>query len=226
LLQALKSLSARLFRWGSAAAIGGVFLLNTQNAFAHPHVFAEANLEIVRNDAGEATEIRHVWRFDELFSSSLFLDFDANGNGVFDIEELDDIANVTKTSLADFDYYTDVRNGDEFVDLLPPGTYFADYQDGQLLLVLSIALANPQSMQGDFRISVSDPTYYVAMDFVGEDAITLSGGGEQCSHEIVRPDFDALYARDAEKLERLFAAGPDEEVEGSDDYLTWVMFKC
>jgi ABC-type uncharacterized transport system substrate-binding protein len=203
------------------------FLCLAGLANAHPHVFVEANLEIVRNEAGDAVEIRHVWRFDELFSSSLFLDFDANGNGSFETEELDDIANTTRTSLADYHFFTDVRVSGEMVDLAEPDVFFADYQDGQLLLVLSMAFRTPQSMKGtDFRISVSDPTYYVAVDFVGDDAVLLSGGGGQCQHEIVRPDFDALYARDADKLERLFSAGPDEEVEASDDYLTWVNFTC
>ena len=44
--------------------------------------------------------------------------------------------------------------------------------------------------------------------------------------QIVVPDFDELYARDAKRLEELFAAGPDEKVEASEDYLTWVEFSC
>ena len=38
---------------------------------AHPHVFAEANLELLSNDVGGLEEIRHVWRFDEFFSASV-----------------------------------------------------------------------------------------------------------------------------------------------------------
>lgn len=216
-----------MHRFKTAVLAMPALLLSSGFAIAHPHVFAEANLEIVRNAAGEATEIRHVWRFDELFSSSLFLDFDANGNGAFEIAELEDIANTTRTSLADYDYYTEVRTGEDPVDIDPPSVYFAEFQDGQLLLVLSMNIRVPQQMSGtNFKVSVSDPTYYVAIDFAGETAVTTSGDGGQCGHEIVRPDFDALYARDADKLEALYAAGPDEQVEASDDYLTWVNFTC
>ena len=82
------------------------------SCLAHPHVFIEANLEVVRNDKGEATEIRHVWRFDELFSSSLFLDFDENGNGKLDENELQEIAGITKESIAKYNFYTEIRNGE------------------------------------------------------------------------------------------------------------------
>ena len=51
-------------------------LVSGTYAFAHPHVFVDANIEIVRNDKGEFTELRHVWRFDELFSATIILDFD------------------------------------------------------------------------------------------------------------------------------------------------------
>ena len=196
-------------------------------AGAHPHVFIEANLEIVRNEKGDATNIRHVWRFDELFSSSLLLDFDTNGNGQLDEPELQEIASITRESIGKFNFYTEIRNGERVGNFYEPDPYFVDLQDGQLLIVLSLELEKPEPMNtGGFRIAVSDPTYYVAVDLIDESSVTISGNEGGCSHEIVRPDFDALYAADAQRLAQLFAAGPDEEVEASEDYLTWVHFTC
>jgi len=211
------------------AVFCGLFLLlgEVQRANAHPHVFLEANLEIVRNEKGEVTDILHVWRFDEIFSSSMVLDFDENGNTILEIPELEMIANETRASLSQYSYFTHVKDGDKDIALKSPDPYLVDFQDGQLLLIMSIALETPHMLGPEgFKIAVSDDTYYVAVEIADNDSIQISGKNTNCQWNIERPDFDALYARDAERLSDLFAAGPDEEVEGSDDYLTWVEFSC
>lgn len=217
-MTAMAGLAAGLF-WPAAPAL------------AHPHVFAEANLEIVRNGEGKATHIRHVWRFDELFSATVVLDFDSNGDGRLDHGELAEVGAIVSESLADFNFYTEVRNGEAVVDFYEPDPFLVDYQDGQVIMILSLELVSPQGMLGDgFRVAVSDPTYYVAIDFFSDEAIQVSSAAESgtaaCVSQIVVPDWDALYARDAERLAQLFAAGPDEDVEASEDYLTWVHFSC
>lgn len=202
-------------------------LILPMEASAHPHVFIEANVEIVRNAEGKATDIRHVWRFDEFFTASLVLDFDDNGNGILDQEDLQTIADETKASLADYNYYTEIRNGEEVVGFYAPDPYLVDYQDGQLIIILSLQLQNPTLVgPKGFKVAVSDPTYYVAVELMDEKSITFVGNDLGCSSEIIRPDFDALYAEDAERIAKLLDAAPDEEVEASDDYLTWINLEC
>jgi len=201
-------------------------------ANAHPHVFIEANLEIVRDSAGNATDIRHVWRFDEIFSSSLILDYDDNGSGALDPEELAIIARETKTSLAEYNFFTEIKQGEEIVEFEAPEPYLVDMDSGQLVMIMSLKLRQPAPMGKDgFKVAVSDPTYYVAVEMRGEspfeqNAVEVSGNGAGCTSKIIVPDFDALYAKDAKRLAELFDAGPDDEVEASDEYLTWVHFSC
>lgn len=205
----------------------GLLLSSVPPGLAHPHVWIEANLEIVRNDKGEATEIRHVWRFDEIFSSSLVLDFDDNGNGQLDEKELEEIGKVTRASLAEYNFYTEVREGSNIVDFYEPEPYIIDFKNGQLLMIMALELTKPQPMGAKgFRVAVSDPTYYVAVELPDPTAVTVSGNGKACTSEIVVPDWDELYARDADRLADLFAASPDEKVDASEDYLTWVEFSC
>ena len=201
-------------------------------ANAHPHVFIEANLEIVRDAMGNATDIRHVWRFDEIFTSSLVLDFDDNGSGALDPEELANIAKETKISLAEYNFFTEIKQGEEIVEFEEPDPYLVDLDNGQLIMIMSLKLLKPAPMKKDgFKVAVSDPTYYVAVEMRGQapfeqNAVQVSGNGEGCTSEIVVPDFDALYAKDAKRLAELFDAGPNDEVEASDEYLTWVHFSC
>jgi ABC-type uncharacterized transport system substrate-binding protein len=49
-------------------------------AHVHPHVFAEARLEVDVDPAGTVTALRHVWRFDDVFSSTVLVEFDKNGS--------------------------------------------------------------------------------------------------------------------------------------------------
>lgn len=221
-------LSGETIRVISTAGVVGILAIATPGtANAHPHVFIEANLEVVRNDKGEATEIRHVWRFDEFFSSSLLLDFDANGNGKLDESELQEIAGITRQSIAEYNFYTEVRNGETVGNFYEPEPYIVDQDGSHLLIIMSLELEKPMAMGAEgFKIAVSDPTYYVAVDLQDEGSVLVSGNDKGCRYEIVRPDFDKLYAEDAQRLADLFAAGPDDEVEASDDYLTWVEFKC
>ncbi len=61
-------------------------------ALAHPHVFAEARMEVVIGDQGVIDELRHVWRFDELFSSTVLVEFDTSANLKLEAEELAELA--------------------------------------------------------------------------------------------------------------------------------------
>jgi ABC-type uncharacterized transport system substrate-binding protein len=63
-------------------------------------VFAEARLEVDTSANGQITELRHVWRFDEVFSSSVMLDFDRNGNFELDMRNWPSISEVVTASLA------------------------------------------------------------------------------------------------------------------------------
>ena len=78
---------------GLAAALG---LLLATPALSHPHIFAEARLEIVGADDGTVKELRNVWRFDEVFSSSVLLDFDQNTNLKLDEAELAELEERVK----------------------------------------------------------------------------------------------------------------------------------
>lgn len=196
-------------------------------ANAHPHVFIESNLEIFRDDNGKAAELRHVWRFDAVFSSSIVVDFDKNTNNALEVEELEAIATTIKTNLKEYDYFTAVKLGNEEVELDLPKLFFADYQDGQLILIVVMTLKTPIDIVGkQFSVSVSDPSYYVAVEFSDKNSIEVTGGGGKCKSSIEVPDFDTLYSQNPEVFENDFQGSDDSEIFNSDDYLTWVHFDC
>ncbi|MGQ3281388.1 MAG: DUF1007 family protein, partial [Shinella sp.] len=60
--------------------VAGAAFIAPAVAFAHPHIFAEARLEVVAGEDGTVSELRNVWRFDDMFSASVVMDFDKNSN--------------------------------------------------------------------------------------------------------------------------------------------------
>lgn len=218
------------FRSTNSSRVGALALLAMMlplpSAIAHPHVTVEANLEIMRDDAGNVIELRHVWRFDELFSTTVLLDFDANGNNVLEPDELAKVSETVSLSMAEQDYFTEVRVGPETVAFKPPERVMVDYVDGQVLMFFSLGFDEPLAFTSEpFKVSVSDPTYYVAMEIVDESAVQVTGKGSACGVEIARPDFDKLMSQNQTTLTEQFFNDPKNDGLG-DEWLTWITLKC
>jgi ABC-type uncharacterized transport system substrate-binding protein len=79
-------------------------------AHAHPHVFAEARLEVAVAPDGHVEALRHVWRFDELFSSTVLLEFDADTDNRLEEPELEEVASVVTESIAEFGYFQTITS--------------------------------------------------------------------------------------------------------------------
>lgn len=206
----------------SAALIAALVLPVPANA--HPHVFVEANLEIVRDDQGNITELRHVWRFDELFSTTVVLDFDANTNNILEPDELEEVSKTVTQSVGQENFFTEIRLGNGNVEFVPPEKINVDYKDGQLLMFFATTLKSPvKPGDGDFKVSVSDPTYYVAMDIADDAAVMISGNSTGCSTQVQRPDYDKLMSQTMTTED--FFNNPSGAGLG-DAWMTWVTLKC
>jgi ABC-type uncharacterized transport system substrate-binding protein len=180
-------------------------VFSSYEAQSHPHVFAEANLEILSNDVGNVEEIRHVWRFDEFFSASVLIDFDTNSNLKLDPEELEEIGSVVHKSLAEFGYYTDLEVNGQSVAMAAPDFIVADYVDDQLLMFFAMAPAHPLKLEGKISVGVFDPTFYASIDFLNDSDLKFTGPSvDQCEKSVLRPDPDEVLAQNEGSLTEAF----------------------
>ncbi len=63
----------------------------------------------------------------------------------------------------------------------PPKIFLADFKDEQLVLIVAMDLKEPQEIAGKkFSVSVSDPSYYVAVEILDEKSIEVTGDGGAC----------------------------------------------
>lgn len=204
-------------------------LLAAGGAAAHPHVFADSRMEVVGDTAGTLVAVRNVWRMDELFSTSVVVDFDKNANGVLDDDELQAIGDTVKESIAEWGFYTFVRSGGKAVKMHPPAEIRALFQDGQLLMFFEMQAGEPIDLKTQ-GISVAnfDETFYVAFAFEDEGSFELVDLPANCAKTIIEPDEDEAAQRWMASIATL---GPDETVpaNGADfanALATWVEVKC
>lgn len=178
-------------------------------AFAHPHIFVDAQFEAVANADGRLSEVRDIWRFDEVFSSSVVLDFDKNQNGTLDASELEDVAKTVRTSMAKYNYYTNITVNGKAVVLAMPDIIHASYDNQALILSFSQKPVAPTSLKGLTIFGIYDSTLYTALDFAGDNDIKTSGPGfASCKRKVVRPDSKEILAENQAMLTTLFFNDP------------------
>jgi len=180
------------------------------SAFAHPHIFVQARLEVVAGPDGNIKELQNVWRFDEVFSSSVMMDFDKNGNLKLDPDELQAVGATVRDSLADYDYYVNMSLNGKVIKVLKPDVIHVDYKDGQLLMFFKVAPAEPMPMKGNrLSFGIYDPTLYTSIDFPTDgDLVTLGDGFKSCTSKVVRPDPDQVIAENKTSLTDAFFNDP------------------
>ena len=74
-------------------------------AAAHPHVYITFETTVLY-DKGTFAGVRHKWTFDEFYTTMAIEGLDKNKDGVYDREELAELAKVNIEGLKDFAYFT------------------------------------------------------------------------------------------------------------------------
>ncbi|UIJ72761.1 DUF1007 family protein [Aurantimonas sp. HBX-1] len=196
-------------RMAGAAALIAI-MGTTAPALAHPHVFAEAKVEIVGTPDARLAAIRNVWRMDELFSSSVLVDFDKNANGTLDQDELVEIGATVKESIAEWDFYTFVETAGRAVKMSPPDVIHTLYEDGQLLMFFEMRAAEPVDLAaGKLTVANFDDTFFVAFDVASEADFQLIDMPKQCTKQYVVPDADVAAQQ---WMDSVASLGPDESI--------------
>ncbi|WP_163267346.1 DUF1007 family protein [Chelativorans alearense] len=194
----------------TATAMGTVAVLSATSAPApaHPHVFAEARLDVAISKDSKVEALRHVWRFDDLFSSTVLVEFDQNQDLELDADELQEVANVVHESLAEFDYFQIVTDDGRDVAMEPPEKLIADFTDNQLIILFESRPKEPLELQGKLDFGVYDPTFYTAIDFTEDSYMAVENLPQGCSREVIRPDPDEAIAQNQQTLTDAFFNEP------------------
>ena len=181
---------------------------STAPALVHPHVLAEARLDVVVNPDQTVKSLRHLWRFDDLFSSTVLMEFDKNADLKLDDAELQDVSKTVYDSLAEFDYFQLVTADGKDVSMKPPPMLIANYEDDQLIILFESEPKDPLKLEGKVDFGVYDPTFYTAIDFVEDENMAVKDLPPTCTRSVIRPDPDEAIAQNQSNLTDAFFNDP------------------
>ena len=210
-MTSLASLHDRLARCGRAAALAAALMaMSPVAAPAHPHIFAEARLDVAVNEAGEVEALRHLWRFDDLFSATVIMEFDTNGDQQLDHDELETVSGVIYGSLEEFNYFQLVTRDGADVTMQRPPELMASMENNQLIVFFEAKPQDPLPLRGKLVFGVYDPTFYTAIDFVEDEYLAVDNLPSSCTRTVVRPDADEIVMQNQDTLTDEFFTDPTD----------------
>lgn len=193
---------SRIIAWTNCIFLGAGVI----SAQAHPHVFASAKMELVGSPDGKLQALRNIWRMDELFSSTVLVQFDQNKNAVFDDNERVIVGSTVKQSIAEWGFYTVLEAGDREVKLAPPDEIRVLGDNGQLLIFFEMSIAEPIETTGQKLTAFNlDESFYVAFDFADPGGVELLDM-PHCVKSMILPDEDEAVSQ---YMSSIAALGPD-----------------
>jgi ABC-type uncharacterized transport system substrate-binding protein len=176
----------------AASALLSIFAVAP--AAAHPHVFIENKVAFVF-DAGKVTALRLTWVFDDVFSDSLLMQFDADGDGTFDDLESKAVGEGVLPNLKMFHYFTYVFVDGKQLDPIDPADFVASVDDKRIVTFqMKVPLPQPvDPRSAALSAEIYDSEYYVQVDLAQQDPVTLENAdGAPCSATL-RDDAKRAY---------------------------------
>ena len=161
---------------------------------AHPHVWV-TDVTTFLFEGPELVGLRHHWQFDELFSSYVVEEHDADGNGVFDPAELAALEEGAFSNLAEYGYFTHARVDGARLPLTAVEDFQATIEDGLLMYEFTLPLPEPIDPAAvSFAVGVYDAEYYVEVLLDQHDPVRFRGmDSGACIYDIREDTENAIY---------------------------------
>ena len=166
-------------------------------AAAHPHVYIDMKTEFRFDDEGRLEALHITWIFDE-FYSAFAVDGGPKSNGTYDAKFLAALAEENLKNLAEWNYFAEVTSRGAALETgkAIEGTSIWNEETGRLSLAFTLPLKEARAAPPDAPINVRifDPTYYISIDYLPKDAISLTGGShEHCAVKVDVPEVEQVW---------------------------------
>lgn len=165
----------------------GVLALAISAAMAHPHIFIDAEAELIFAEDGGLVSVRNHWTFDAGFSVWMVqgLPTDASGNVL--PEELAAIAREHMEGLSQYRFYTFAGEGEDDLRFDRWHDEQLVYADNRATLSFTVDLEQPHYIVGTLELAINDPEYYVAITFAGPETVRLIDAPAACLMRLSPP---------------------------------------
>jgi len=141
----------------------GLFLIFTLAAigFSHPHTFIYSTLA-PEFDGKTIKGVWVEWTFDEMFSSQVFLEADANGNKKFEPSEVDYIFAHAFINLKNYDYFFYQRDGQQRIGAKEVQDFNAWMKGNEIVYRFFVPL---ERKTNPLVISLIDSTFFCSLAY-------------------------------------------------------------
>ena len=163
------------------AGIGMAAMAVAGPAAAHPHVFMETVLEVLRDEAGRAASLRVTWTYDPFFSLVLITErgLDPDGDGTLTEAETAALQGFDMNWEPGFPGDTYAFADTQAVALSGPRDGLARYEGGRIISSHIRDLETP--VEGLLVVKNYDPTYYT--EYTIREVVA-----EGCATEVIAPE--------------------------------------
>ena len=136
-------------------------LLSATLALAHPHIFMDAEANLVFNEKG-FEGVQNHWVFDELYSKAMLESVDKDKDGKLNSEETKALQKIILPPILKFSYYNYLALGSKFVTPSQITNFTASFEQGKLILLFLTRFNIPASENYTMLLlAVTDPTNYI-----------------------------------------------------------------
>jgi ABC-type uncharacterized transport system substrate-binding protein len=170
---------------------------------AHPHMWVSVETTVLY-DKGAFTGLKEKWTFDEFYTAYAIEGLDKNHDGIYDREELSELAKVNIEAMKEVEYFTDPVLGGKEVKLKAAQDYWLEHKNGALSLYFTVLFDQPILAKAeDFAFTVADPTFFIAFEPAKTDPVKFGEGAPKSCR--ARPGRGREDNNDAERLAKAFA---------------------
>ncbi len=205
------------------AAVATLLLLApAAPATSHPHAWIDLRSGLLFDEHGRITAIEQEWFFDYFYSTIIAEELVMEDRPIQEV--LDELAEINLTSLADYDYFTEMIADGGDVGIGEILEYETAMRGERLWLRFVVELDEPVDPNAQIvSYSIYDPSYYIEMVHLEGEPVMLRGGQTGSCMALTRsadPTFEAIA----------LAAAIDRTQTGPSDlgamFAEWVHVTC
>jgi ABC-type uncharacterized transport system substrate-binding protein len=204
-------------RWKLAAAMLAMGVGASAPAQAHPHVWIEMRSDVVFNEQGLIQGLNVIWTFDDNYTQMALDGLDTNGDGVYSQSEIEPLTKENINSLKDYGFFTVMRFNGEKQEIGEVTEFGQIWSNDKLQLHFQVPMKAPvDPTKGEFVAKVYDPDFFIAIDYVKDDPVTVIGNMPKSCQLVLKP-----VPTDAEiesTRSMLSTKGPDWKPENNEDF--------
>jgi ABC-type uncharacterized transport system substrate-binding protein len=160
----------------SALLAASVLVGQMTEVVAHPHMWVSVETTVLYN-RGVFTGLQEKWTFDEFYTAYAIEGLDKNHDGIYDREELSELAKVNIEAMKEVGYFTYPALGGKEVKLKAAQDYWLEHKNGALSLYFTVLFDQPILVEAeDFAFAVTDPTFFIAFEPAKTDPVKFGKG--------------------------------------------------